>query len=352
MLNQSKTTKVGLCFLVIQLATTTLFSPAANASIDPILGAAGNFQIVSGAATSIGGAVIGLEVVNLSSATNAVSDVSAAITNLAAKPATSVPADLGGKTYLPGVYAAVGGAAFAMTSNIILDGKNDCNSQFIFVTPAAMNTTAGISVTLINGAKPNNVYWVVGAATTIAASSNLSGNFLSAAAITVGASSILDGRLLAIAAVTVGASVVFQGFPISGCSAPVRSLSISVPTSVPSKNLSAGETLTIEMGTVEVIDLGGSGSWTVTATCLTLHDGFGHSMSGENLGYAMSDLTKTEGLLTHPIVRNTLNSTLPVLTASDGPPNNGASWMPMITISVPIDQFGGTYTGSIIHSVF
>jgi hypothetical protein len=237
--------KIVFGLLIFQLIASTFYSSQADASTDPILGSAGNFQIVSGAATSIGGAVTGLDAGNISSTTTPVSDVGAAIAMLSTKSATVIPADLGGKTYQPGVYAAVGGAAFAMTSSIILDGKNDCNSQFIFFTPAAMNTTAGISITLINEAKPNNVYWVAGAATTIGASNTLAGNFLSSAAVTVGAGSTIDGRFLAIAAITVGASVTFQGFPVAGCSVPVGSLSISVPENMPPKTLTAGETVNI-----------------------------------------------------------------------------------------------------------
>jgi hypothetical protein len=43
---------------------------------------------------------------------------------------------------------------------------------------------------------------------------------------------------------------------------------------------------------------------------------------------------------------------LPVLSAMSGTPSNSAAWTPVITVSVPADQFGGTYTGLIIHSVY
>jgi hypothetical protein len=352
---KSRILKAGAYFLALQLGISALIPYGAQASTDPILGAAGDFQIVSGAAISIGGAVTGLDTINLSSSTQPVNDLQSAITSLSAAPATTVPADLGGATYLPGTYAAIGGAAFSMTTGIILDGQNDCTSKFIFITPAAMNTTAGISITLINGAKPNNVYFVIGGAITVGASNKISGNFLSSAAITIGASSTIDGRFLGIAAVTVGASVVFMGFPISGCSLPAGSLSISVPESVASQNLNAGETLTIEMGQVVVTDTRGVGSgafWTVSAQCSTMSDGHGHSMSGENLGYSMKDLNKTSGLITNPITLTSLVDLSPVLRATEGPPSNSASWTPLITVSVPHDQFGSTYTGVIVHSVY
>jgi hypothetical protein len=345
--------KIVFGLLIFQLIASTFYSSQADASTDPILGSAGNFQIVSGAATSIGGAVTGLDAGNISSTTTPVSDVGAAIAMLSTKSATVIPADLGGKTYQPGVYAAVGGAAFAMTSSIILDGKNDCNSQFIFFTPAAMNTTAGISITLINEAKPNNVYWVAGAATTIGASNTLAGNFLSSAAVTVGASSTIDGRFLAIAAITVGASVTFQGFPVAGCSVPVGSLSISVPENMPPKTLTAGETVNIELGQVVVTDTRGvSGAfWITSAQSKMMSDGLGNTFGAENFSYGIRNLINTGGLT---LVVNSLSSMQnlsTVLSATNGAAVNSASWTPVISVFVPVDQVAGTYSGSIVHSV-
>ena len=343
--------------LVPLLILTALNVPTpdmAQASSDQVLGAAGDFQIVSGAATTLGATLVGLDPVNVSSAVTAVNDLRSAITSLSTSPATTVAADFGGKTYEPGVYAAVGGAAVAMTAGVILDGKNDCNSIFIFSTPAAMNTTAGISITLVNGAKPGNVYWVAGGAITTGASGHLVGNFMSAAAITVGASSSINGRFLGLAAVTIGASVNFLGFPVEKCAAAVGALLISVPESMAPQELNAGETVTVEMDAVVVTDTRGittGAAWSVSATSAGVRDLSGHILGGQHFSYAMREVNKTGGLILAPHTLNSMSSLSVILNATSGAGSNSATWIPMITVAVPADQATGTYIGTIVHSV-
>jgi hypothetical protein len=326
-------------------------SVSANASDDPLLMTAGNFQLLSGAALTLGASISGLDPINAGTAGSAVADLKVAISSLSSASATPVAADLGGQTYLPGSYSALSGTAFTMTSSIVLDGLNDCNSKFYFVTPAAMNTTAGISITLINQAKASNIYWVSGAAITIGASNNISGNFLSAAAITVGASTALDGRLLGIAAVTVGASVSFQGFPLIGCAKPAGVLSISVPATLAVFNISSGDSLNVEMDPVIVTDTRPSTPpWTVDAQISHVMNSSGDQIGGQYFAYSIKNLTSVSAT---SLVSYTLNSMLvaaPILSAISG--SSGATWIPVITISVPQDQQAGTYTGLITHSVY
>jgi len=346
--------KIVICLLVIFLGTLGSTPQLAQASADLTLGTAGNFQIVSGAATVLGASLTGLDASNVTSASIVVSDLRSAIATLSAAPAITVPADLGGSTFAPGTYSAVAGAAFAMTSSVILDGKNSCDSKFIFITPAAMNTTAGVSITLINGAKASNVYWVVGAAVTVAASGYLSGNFLSSAAITVGAGSSLNGRFLAMQAVTVGASVSFLGFPIEACAPAAGGLSISVPESVATRNLTAGDTVVIEMGSVVVTDergISADAAWDVSTVSEGVRNSSGNTLGGEEFSYSLRDLSQTGGLtlVTHtPALMPALTE---ILSATSGSGNNSATWTPVITVTIPFNQSGGTYSGSITHSV-
>jgi len=346
---------VAFCSLIILVTTTTLLPTPAKAVADPVLGAAGEFQLVSGTAITLGGAITGLDPTNTSTSTPAVNGLRSAIATLSALPSTSVPADLGGRTYLPGTYASAGGAAFAMTTNVILDGKNDCASKFIFITPAAMNTTAGISITLINGAKASNVFWVVGGAITTGASNKLVGNFLSSAAMTIGASSSIDGRFLALAAITVGASVEFLGFPISGCADPVGALLISVPESMKKQDLDPGASLVMEMDSATVTDTRGNGpsaSWTVTTVCSDFSDEKGNVLGAENFAYLVKNLTITGGLVVTAQRLTSMRTLATILIATSGEGINSATWIPVITLSVPIEQVEGTYKGSITHSVF
>ncbi len=117
---------------------------------------------------------------------------------------TTIPATLTGLTYGPGVYRSV--AALSLVGEVILDARNDPDSQFVFISDAAFDTSANSVIRLINGARAVNVFWVTTGALTTGASSNISGNFLSEAAITLGASTTLHGYLFAIAAITIDES--------------------------------------------------------------------------------------------------------------------------------------------------
>lgn len=320
---------------------------------DSELKSAGDYQLLSGAALTIGASIVGLDPINSGTSTSAIADLNSAIMTMSMVSGTPISADLGGKTYLPGSYSALSGTAFTMTSNVVLDGKGDCNSRFYFVTPAAMNTTAGISITLINQAKASNVYWVSGAAITIGASSNLVGNFLSAAAITVGASSSIDGRFLAIAALTVGASVIFEGFPPSACAQAIGALAISVPAATHLASLNPGASQSFELGSVVVTDTRGSAiPWVVEAQCLAISNSQGDRLDGEFFSYSLNELLSQGGAILTPHPLNSLRISAPVLTATTGTLSNGATWKPLLTISIPLDQPSGEYSGVITHSIY
>jgi len=211
-------------FILVSAMVLTLQPGIASASVTPCptsinLLRANGYQILAGAALTFGATVLGANPSDpAKNGVNgdAVADMSAAIAGIAAMAGTTGTADLGGLTYKSGVYLSPAGAAMAVTGDVFLDGEKstgDSDSCFIFYTPAALNTTAGITVHLANGAKAENIYWVAGGAITTGASDILFGTFMSNAAITMGASTILTGRLLGAAAVTVGASSEFKPYP-------------------------------------------------------------------------------------------------------------------------------------------
>lgn len=105
-----------------------------------------------------------------------------------------VVAQLGSQTVCPGIYKS--NAAFGLTGILTLDGNNDPNSVFIFITPAAFTSAAASKIILKNGAAANNVFWKIGAAATLGASSFFKGTLLTEAAITVGNGVHVHGRLL------------------------------------------------------------------------------------------------------------------------------------------------------------
>lgn len=82
--------------------------------------------------------------------------------------------------YEPGVYCTDGAVTAA---NITLSGAG----TYIFRIAGALDTTAGDTITLTNGADPCNVFWTPTAATTLAANTNFVGVVIAnATAINIG----------------------------------------------------------------------------------------------------------------------------------------------------------------------
>jgi hypothetical protein len=103
------------------------------------------------------------------------------------------PTFAGGSTILSGVYSTA--AAVATTGIVTLDGGGDVNSIFLFEVGAAFSTAASSVFSLVNGATPNNVFFVCTGAVTLGANSNVSGTFICpSAAIGIGAGATLNGR--------------------------------------------------------------------------------------------------------------------------------------------------------------
>ena len=119
-------------------------------------------------------------------------------------PSMNFSGDLGGRVLHAGVYHTV--AALAVTGILTLDGEGDPNAVFIFQTEAALNTAAGSSIALINGAQASNVFWQVAGAAGTGALSSFSGSILAAGAVTLGAGTVLTGRALGQDAVTMANS--------------------------------------------------------------------------------------------------------------------------------------------------
>jgi hypothetical protein len=117
---------------------------------------------------------------------------------------TSMPAEIGGKTFTPGTYYATD-ITIAASTTITLDGQNQPDTVFLFQATATLAIGADTKFILINGAKSENILWAVGAAAATGASSVFEGSILAGAAITLGAGAKVRGCVLAIAAVGFGA---------------------------------------------------------------------------------------------------------------------------------------------------
>jgi hypothetical protein len=88
--------------------------------------------------------------------------------------------------------------------NVILDAGGSNDAVFVFLASTTLGSAASTTVTIANG--DASVYWVVGTAATLGASSTIVGNILANDTINVGASSIIYGRALALTEANIGIS--------------------------------------------------------------------------------------------------------------------------------------------------
>jgi hypothetical protein len=93
-------------------------------------------------------------------------------------------------------------AALALTGTVTLDGEGDPGAVFIFLGDADFDTAAGSTVSLVGGAQPANVFWVVAGAIGTGANSSMSGALLSRGAITLGDGTAVTGQALSRGTVT------------------------------------------------------------------------------------------------------------------------------------------------------
>jgi hypothetical protein len=219
--------RMGAAFIVFSMATSGLlmFGESANAAIVPTveMGTSENFSVLAGSAVtntgtsafanSVGvwpGTVItgvtpamigpsGTIEAGTSVAQEAQTDLTAAYEDAAGRPIDVITptTQLGGLVLIGGVYAAPGKAALGLTGTLTLDGGGDPNSVFIFQTDFALDTAASSNILLVNGALECNVFWQVGGAATLGASSTFVGSILAQTAITVGAGVEFHGHALA-----------------------------------------------------------------------------------------------------------------------------------------------------------
>ena len=129
----------------------------------------------------------------------------------------TVPAELGGQVLPSGVYATDGKGSLGLNGMLVLDGKGNSDSVFIFQTDSTLTTGSGSSVALINGAQACRVYWVVGSSATLGTGSSFVGTIMAQASITVTTGVSVRGRALArTGAVTLDSNV----FTPPSCQAP------------------------------------------------------------------------------------------------------------------------------------
>lgn len=131
-------------------------------------------------------------------ATQAHADLATAYGVLAAEvPTTLLSGDLGGLTLLPGIYQFATSAQ--LNGTLTLDAQGDPNASFEFQVGTTLITASNSAVTLINGARGDNVFFQVGSSATLGADTAFAGNIVANTSITLTTgASIAEGRALAV----------------------------------------------------------------------------------------------------------------------------------------------------------
>ncbi len=130
-------------------------------------------------------------------ALQAQSDLTAAYINAAGRTATAtIPVELGGTTVTAGVYDSAAGT-FGITGTVTLDAQGNPDAVFIFQAASTLITASASSVKLVNGARANRVFWLVGSSATLGTYSTISGTVMALASITVTTGVTVHGRMLA-----------------------------------------------------------------------------------------------------------------------------------------------------------
>jgi hypothetical protein len=91
------------------------------------------------------------------SAHNDALSVYARLSALSALPITNVLADV---VLAPGVYTSP--AFLLAVGTLTFDGLNNPNSTWIMISPGYLSVSALGSMTLINGASANHIFWALG----------------------------------------------------------------------------------------------------------------------------------------------------------------------------------------------
>jgi hypothetical protein len=114
------------------------------------------------------------------------------------------PAFGAGQTITPGVYSTIG--AGSIGGALTLDGGGNPDAFFVIKMNGAMTVGAAAAITLINGAKSCNVFWIINGAISVAAAADIKGTLFSkTGAVGLGAGTLLEGRMLTMSgAITLG----------------------------------------------------------------------------------------------------------------------------------------------------
>jgi hypothetical protein len=118
--------------------------------------------------------------------------------------ATTIPAEMGGQTFTPGIYHATT-INIAASTDVTLNGAGD----YLFQAGTTMTTGAACNILLTGGATEENVnvVWALGTTFTSGTTNYFIGSILAGTVVTVGADNMVTGSVFALTAITFGVNV-------------------------------------------------------------------------------------------------------------------------------------------------
>jgi len=100
--------------------------------------------------------------------------------------------------------------SITISGSLILDAKGNPNALFVFKSSGAINVSNNATISLLNGALPENIFWISESGITVGTDATLKGNFMADTDITIGNSSSLVGKVLSNSgAITLGSSGIY-----------------------------------------------------------------------------------------------------------------------------------------------
>lgn len=139
-------------------------------------------------------------------------------------------------------------------------------------------------------------------------------------------------------------------------------LSVTVPATANLGSAAPGTAISAQLGAVTVTDARAllTAAWTATATSTAFTTGGATSpetIPNTAVSYWSGPATATTGTATftpgqaNAGAAQAMGAAVTAFSVTAGVGNNSATWNPTIVVAVPAAAVGGTYTGTITHSV-
>lgn len=194
-----------VCPVVVNLGTAETYAVLAASTITNTVTAtivSGDFGLHPGTAVTNfpPGVVIGTQHITDAAALQAQTDAMAAYTAIQGiTGVTTLAGNIGGQTLLPGNYRSTSSLEVS-SGDLILDGDGDLCSTWRFAIASTWDMTAGRKIILINGARPENIFFAVGSSATLGANAIHQGTIIALASVTGVTGALINGRAIALTA--------------------------------------------------------------------------------------------------------------------------------------------------------